>query len=876
MKSDGHRTQQFLVTLIGVGSWLALSMCVHAAPTLTIGELVKSSETTATVPVQLTNDTPVAAIQMDVFYNSAIYTASPARVGTLPDNYRVDSRVVTPGQLRVVVGAPDNSTLVNGILFEIPLSVTEAFPSFFPVTLNGSVLSTATGTPVAAVVAPRVRLQNLTAGQVLTNQGGINLSADAAAGTGQISKVAFYANNVLIGEQTSSPFSFSWVPTTGGAFNLSVVATDANGTQTTSNSVAVVVNRVPVAGTDSFNTPNARPITVTATQLLSNDSDPDGDALSISNVANGSANGTVLLTGSNATYTPVGTFSGTDFFTYTLSDSRGGTATGRVNVTTAAPGPTPTPLGLIDADRDGISDLLETQYFGSLSLGNATTNADGDSISDRDETIAGSNPVLKTNTSILGGLLGWWDFDDDAAGNRVQFGVAGQISGTPEFINGARGRAVRLKGTTDFVDLQTLPAFLPRLTASILVRLDNLPTAATLIPIIDATGGTENFELVASKTGSTWRFRASFRDRLNATQLYPSISVESKSIPRTGQFNHIAITYDAATLALYVNGVKESQAATNKTATTTIAPPPTGPRILLGRNAAATTWLEGALDEMRLYDRALNDSEIRSLYSAIPWSQFGTEWAANAGGNGNRYEIVTPLLALTSPEAFNAATDRGGYLSTITSAGENTFLAQLAVDRLTAGVQPLIGAYRGAGIAGWRWSTSEPFAFTNWRTDAIPTVPAAADQSVRLFNQTGNALHGKWSAANDSETVPAFIVEYERVLPQPTPTPAPAPRPKPAPAPAPDPRLDQLASLEKQLMDARKIKNPKARASKMRLLNSQINSLKAEIAGGGNGGSSANSELAALQKQLADAKRIKNPKIRAKKIAEINAKIAAL
>jgi len=62
----------------------------------------------------------------------------------------------------------------------------------------------------------------------------------------------------------------------------------------------------------------------------------------------------------------------------------------------------------------------------------------------------------------------------------------------------------------------------------------------------------------------------------------------------------------------------------------------------------------------------------------------------------------------------------------------------------------------------------------------------------------------------------------------------------------------------------------------MRSLNSQISSLKAEIAGGGNGGSGADSELAELQKQLADARKIKNPKIRAKKIAEINAKIAAL
>jgi len=92
-------------------------------------------------------------------------------------------------------------------------------------------------------------------------------------------------------------------------------------------------------------------------------------------------------------------------------------------------------------------------------------------------------------------------------------------------------------------------------------------------------------------------------------------------------------------------------------------------------------------------------------------------------------------------------------------------------------------------------------------------------------------------------------------------------------APTPDPRLDRLASLEKQRVDARKIKNPTARANRIRSLNRQINLLKAEIASGGSG---SNSELASLQKQLADARMIKDPIQRAKKIAEINAKIAAL
>jgi len=103
------------------------------------------------------------------------------------------------------------------------------------------------------------------------------------------------------------------------------------------------------------------------------------------------------------------------------------------------------------------------------------------------------------------------------------------------------------------------------------------------------------------------------------------------------------------------------------------------------------------------------------------------------------------------------------------------------------------------------------------------------------------------------------------------------PRPAPRPAPTPDPRLGELAALQMRLADAGRMKNPRVRASQMRLLNAQINALNAAISGGTNtGGSASGGELAALQKQLADARKIKNPKIRARKIADINAKIAAL
>ena len=73
-------------------------------------------------------------------------------------------------------------------------------------------------------------------------------------------------------------------------------------------------------------------------KLLLNDSDPDSDPLSVTLVASPSSqSGTVALSApgnsGTITYTPAAGFQGSDVFTYTLSDGRGGLATGTVTVT---------------------------------------------------------------------------------------------------------------------------------------------------------------------------------------------------------------------------------------------------------------------------------------------------------------------------------------------------------------------------------------------------------------------------------------------------------------------------------------------------------------------------------------------------------------
>lgn len=100
--------------------------------------------------------------------------------------------------------------------------------------------------------------------------------------------------------------------------------------------------------------------------VLANDSDPDGDALTLAAVGHG-RNGKVEISAGKARYAPTSNFNGTDSFQYTVRDSTGLSATGTVRVTIAPVNDVPfaiaqgqttnedtaKPLTLIGSDPDG-------------------------------------------------------------------------------------------------------------------------------------------------------------------------------------------------------------------------------------------------------------------------------------------------------------------------------------------------------------------------------------------------------------------------------------------------------------------------------------------------------------------------------------------
>lgn len=97
-------------------------------------------------------------------------------------------------------------------------------------------------------------------------------------------------------------------------------------------------NEAPQAGDDQFIVDTDS--TDNALDVLANDSDADGDTLTIAGLS-APANGQASVSGGQVVYTPNAGFEGTDSFSYTVEDGFGGQASATVTVTVQSPNQAP-------------------------------------------------------------------------------------------------------------------------------------------------------------------------------------------------------------------------------------------------------------------------------------------------------------------------------------------------------------------------------------------------------------------------------------------------------------------------------------------------------------------------------------------------------
>lgn len=216
----------------------------------------------------------------------------------------------------------------------------------YPVTVIGDFTLQRVGSdaivPVVGGAAPTVGADTTatTPGASVT----INvLNNDSAVNGGTLTIIS--VSKPQFGTATTDGTTVIYTPNAGfnGTDTFSYVVSDGKG-GTSTGSVTVTVNgpdgtnQSPIAASDNVGTLPGTAVTI---NVLSNDSDPDGDTLSIV-IDNPPSHGTAVVQNRQIVYTPAADFTGIDSFTYIVSDGRGGTATGTVTVNVTPTGQPPT------------------------------------------------------------------------------------------------------------------------------------------------------------------------------------------------------------------------------------------------------------------------------------------------------------------------------------------------------------------------------------------------------------------------------------------------------------------------------------------------------------------------------------------------------
>ncbi|UYZ60127.1 Ig-like domain-containing protein [Hymenobacter latericus] len=270
-----------------------------------------------------------------VIWNAPTLTIAGSGAGTLPPWFTFANvgGIYEPSVNRQghVASKPANATpilnsfagvktLVKGQVYEIYAK--QAFTT-------GSELLLTMPDQAPANQAPSVALSlsttNVTAGQQVT------ATALASDSDGTVTKVEFYNGSTLLGEDTVSPYAYSWSPA-AGAYSITAKVYDDKGGSNTSSPVTLTVNAAVVTPTVTGMSPASGPVgtsvTFTGTGLSQIQSVSFGGAGQITVLVNGA--GTQLTAA-----VPAGASSGNVLLNYPGNSLTAGVFT----VTPAAPLP---------------------------------------------------------------------------------------------------------------------------------------------------------------------------------------------------------------------------------------------------------------------------------------------------------------------------------------------------------------------------------------------------------------------------------------------------------------------------------------------------------------------------------------------------------
>lgn len=223
---------------------------------------------------------------------------------------------------------------------------------------------------------------------------------------------------------------------------------------------------------------------------------------------------------------------------------------------------------------------------------------------------AGSGSVAKSVTN-MNGLVGDWDFDDcdacttvaDRSG-RGNNGTMYDATGSPDPVNlhttGKLGNGATFDGTKYYVDAGNNSTL-------------NITGAITISAWIKAN--TIARSAVVAKDFTDVRGYMFGMDTAGEVYLEKdgSIFLNSGATMSAGRWNHIALTFDGADWATWLNGAKQGLVSDPVG-----IPSQTTTSLTIGRRnyTGVESYFDGSIDEVKIYNRGLSEAEIKNLYNS--------------------------------------------------------------------------------------------------------------------------------------------------------------------------------------------------------------------------------------------------------------------
>jgi hypothetical protein len=246
-----------------------------------------------------------------------------------------------------------------------------------------------------------------------------------------------------------------------------------------------------------------------------------------------------------------------------------------------------------------------------------------------------------------GGEIARWTMNE-AGGATARDSIGGRVAtlqNGASWTAGRSGGAINFDGVDDYASLAPFDVSGSALTIAAWVKTASLPANVDQRFVSKATN--------TSEQGHYWMLSLSrnrLRFRLRTEGQTSTLVANAGDVP-VNQWYHVAATYDGGAMRLFLNGTEVGVAAKSGVIDTGSTVP-----VNLGRNPDGSNYMHGALDDLRIFSRALSAQEIAGI-------------AAEQGSGTPAPSNAAPTVSLTAPS--DGASFAAGAAITVSASAQD-------------------------------------------------------------------------------------------------------------------------------------------------------------------------------------------------------------